>query len=102
MYKHKHLDISDYFDENDAIDIIIFFKSGDQAHITDIMPSVSTDEQYLSVQQTERYGRSFYFDAESVRYFAISPRENGNAWKNKIMSREAEGDLIDETFNLED
>jgi hypothetical protein len=101
MYKHKHLDI-DFFDEQDAIDIIIFFKSGDHAQITDIMGSVSIDEQFLSVQQTGRYARSFYFDADTVRYFAICPRENGNAWKRKVMSREEEGDLIDETFNLED
>jgi len=102
MYKYKHLDLSNYFDEDDAIDLIVFFKSGDQAHITDIMGSVSIDEQFMSVQQTGRYAKSFYFDADSVRYFAISPRENGNAWKNKVMSREAESDLIDETFNLED
>ena len=102
MYKHKHLDLHNYFDEDDAIDIIVFFKNGDNAHITDIMGSVSIDEQFLSVQQTGRYARSFYFDADSVRYFAISPRENGNAWKNKVMSREAESDLIDDTFNLED
>jgi len=102
MYKYKHLDLSNYFDEDDAIDIIVFFKSGDHAHITDIMGSVSIDEQFLSVQQTGRYSKSFYFDADSVRYFAISPCENGNAWKRKAMSREAESDLIDETFNLED
>jgi hypothetical protein len=102
MYKYKHLDLANYFDEDDAIDIIVFFKSGDHANITDIMGSVSIDEQFLSVQQTGRYAKSFYFDADSVRYFAINPRENGNAWKNAAMSREAESDLIDETFNLED
>lgn len=104
MYnKYKHLDLSNYFDEDDAIDIIVFFKSGDHAQITDIMGSVSIDEQFMSVQQTGRYARSFYFDADTVRYFAICPRENGNAWKNKqAMSREEESDLIDETFNLED
>jgi hypothetical protein len=102
MYKHKHLDLDGYFEDEDAIDIIVFFKGGDQAMITDIMPSVSTDEQYLSVQKSGIYGRSFYFDVDTVRYFSICPREGGNAWKFSKVSHEQEADLIDDTFNLED
>ena len=81
MYKHKHLDLSNYFDEEDAIDILVFFHDGTNAWIHDIMGSVSIDEQFLSVQKTGPYGKSFYFEADKVRYFAINPREGANAWK---------------------
>ena len=47
----------------------------------------------MSVQKTGPYGRSFYFEAEKVRYFAICPRENGNAWKYPKPA--------DEVFDLE-
>ena len=73
MYKYKHLDLSNYFDEDDAIDIIVFFYDGTNATIADIMGSVSIDEQFMSVQKTGPYARSFYFDADTVRYFAICP-----------------------------
>lgn len=96
MYKYKHLDLSNYFDEEDAIDIIVFFYDGTNAMIHDIMGSVSIDEQFLSVQGTGRYARSFYFEAEKVRYFAINPRENGNSWKYPKSTE------TDEVFDLED
>ena len=57
MYKYKHLDLSNYFDEQDAIDIIVFFYDGTNATIADIMGSVSIDEQFMSVQKTGPYGR---------------------------------------------
>lgn len=82
MYKYKHLDLSDYFGEDDAIDIIVFFYDGTNAMVHDILGSVSIDEQFLSVQGTGPYARSFYFESEKVRYFAINPREDGNKWKN--------------------
>ena len=96
MYKYKHLDLSNYFDEQDAIDIMVFFYDGTNATINDIMGSVSIDEQFMSVQKTGRYGRSFYFEADKVRYFAICPREGGNAWKYPKPTES------DEVFDLED
>jgi hypothetical protein len=96
MYKYKHLDLSNYFDEQDAIDIIVFFYDGTNATIADIMGSVSIDEQFMSVQKTGPYARSFYFDADTVRYFAICPREGGNAWKYPKPTES------DEVFDLED
>ena len=96
MYKYKHLDLSNYFDEQDAIDIIVFFYDGTNATIADIMGSVSIDEQFMSVQKTGPYGRSFYFEADKVRYFAICPREGGNAWKYPKPTES------DEVFDIED
>ena len=96
MYKYKHLDLSDYFGEDDAIDIIVFFYDGTNAMVHDILGSVSIDEQFLSVQGMGPYARSFYFESEKVRYFAICPRENGNAWK---YPKPVE---VDEVFDLED
>ena len=96
---NKFLNFEGYFNEEDAIDIIVFFNTGDQAMITDIKPSVSTDDQYLSVEKNGSYAAAFYFDVERVRYFSICPRKNGNAWKFKdTVSME---DVVDETFNLE-
>lgn len=95
---NKLLDFGGYFEEEDAIDIIVFFNTGDQAMITDIKPYVSTDHQYLSVEKTGSYAAAFYFDVERVRYFSIVPREGANAWKFK--DKVTMEDVVDNTFSF--